>query len=115
MWSSPCAFAGPAQVPTWATNNLWPETDGMGSGLKSFVDSVIIILSTGYTIGCLSAIGCAPVRSACTKPTLRRAVRLPRRRCRCVAHHPDRAMGGLSARGRNISSRVSAAVELCAS
>ena len=46
------------QVPTWATNNLWPETDGMSSGLKSFVDSVIIILSTGYTIGCLSAIGC---------------------------------------------------------
>jgi hypothetical protein len=31
----------------------------MSSGLKSFVDSVIIILSTGYTIGCLSAIGCA--------------------------------------------------------
>jgi len=51
-------MAGSAQVPTWATNNLWPETDGMGSGLKSFVDSVIIILSTGYTIGCLSAIGC---------------------------------------------------------
>ena len=48
-------------MPTWATNNLWPETDGMSSGLKSFVDSVIIILSTGYTIGCLSAIGCAAV------------------------------------------------------
>jgi uracil-xanthine permease len=47
---------GVTLVPGWATNNLWPITDGMSTGVRSLRDSVILILSNGFTIGCLTAI-----------------------------------------------------------
>lgn len=47
---------GVTLVPAWATNNLWPVTPGMSTGVRSLRDSVILILSNGFTIGCLTAI-----------------------------------------------------------
>jgi uracil-xanthine permease len=47
---------GVTLVPGWAENNLWPVTDGMSDGVRSFRDSIILILSNGFTIGCLTAI-----------------------------------------------------------
>ncbi|CAB1115931.1 unnamed protein product [Ectocarpus sp. CCAP 1310/34] len=42
-------------APAWATNNLWPCSD-CGEGLRSFRDGVILVLSTGYSMGCAAAI-----------------------------------------------------------
>ncbi|CAM9697695.1 unnamed protein product [Ectocarpus fasciculatus] len=42
-------------APGWATNNLWPCSD-CGEELRSFRDGVILVLSTGYSMGCAAAI-----------------------------------------------------------
>ncbi|CAM9679279.1 unnamed protein product [Ectocarpus sp. 13 AM-2016] len=42
-------------APAWATNNLWPCSD-CGEELRSFRDGVILVLSTGYSMGCAAAI-----------------------------------------------------------
>ncbi|CAM9667929.1 unnamed protein product [Pylaiella littoralis] len=42
-------------APGWATNNLWPCSD-CGVALKSFRDGIILVLSTGYSMGCTAAI-----------------------------------------------------------
>lgn len=47
---------GVTLVPGWATNNLWPVTKGMSTGVRSFRDSCILVLSNGFTIGCVVAI-----------------------------------------------------------
>lgn len=42
--------------PGFATNNLWPITAGMSTGVRSLRDSVIVILENGFTLGCVAAI-----------------------------------------------------------
>ena len=88
------AGLGVTLVPGWTQNNLWPVTDGMSSGVKSFRDAVIITLSTGYrcvawelSISCNAAIcvrhcvhhaAIAELRAGC-----RRARKCAARRCLC--------------------------------
>ncbi|CAM9171480.1 unnamed protein product [Ascophyllum nodosum] len=42
-------------APSWATNNLWP-CDDCGDELRSLRDGVILVLSTGYSLGCATAL-----------------------------------------------------------
>ena len=54
------AGLGVTLVPGWTQNNLWPVTDSMSSGLKSFRDAVIITLSTGYRRAPAADSPCSP-------------------------------------------------------
>ncbi|KAK9815474.1 hypothetical protein WJX72_004255 [[Myrmecia] bisecta] len=47
---------GTTLVPAWATNDLWPVTPGMSSGVRGFRDACTIVLSSGYSIGFLAAV-----------------------------------------------------------
>ena len=42
-------------VPTWATYQLWPITPGMSPGLRGVRDAVILILSTSFCFGAVTA------------------------------------------------------------
>lgn len=44
---------GVTVVPTWAFPNLWPLDPTMGTALKSLQQTVLLILTNGYVIGCL--------------------------------------------------------------
>eukprot|EP00904_Undaria_pinnatifida_P010137 jgi/Undpi1/6253/HiC_scaffold_20.g08737.m1 len=46
---------GVTLAPAWATNNLWPCSD-CGEALRSFRDGVILVMSTGYSMGCATAV-----------------------------------------------------------
>lgn len=53
-----CSLAlglGVTLAPAWARNNLWPCSD-CGEALQSFRDGVILIISTGYSMGCATAV-----------------------------------------------------------
>lgn len=50
----------------WATNNLWPVTKGMSTGVRSFRDSCILVLSNGFTIGAPIHFLQAVLRTMCT-------------------------------------------------
>ncbi|KXZ44106.1 hypothetical protein GPECTOR_73g627 [Gonium pectorale] len=54
-----CSLAlafGVELVPTWATNQLWPITPGMNSGVRGIRDAIILVLSTSFTFGAVTAL-----------------------------------------------------------
>lgn len=54
-----CSLAlafGVELVPQWATLNLWPITPSMSPGLRGLRDAIILVLSTSFTFGAVTAI-----------------------------------------------------------
>ncbi len=54
-----CSLAlafGVELVPQWATLNLWPVTPRMSPGLRGLRDAIILVLSTSFTFGAVTAI-----------------------------------------------------------
>ncbi|GIL94312.1 hypothetical protein Vretimale_557 [Volvox reticuliferus] len=54
-----CSLAlafGVELVPQWATNQLWPITPEMSSGVRGIRDAIILVLSTSFTFGAVTAL-----------------------------------------------------------
>ncbi|GLC34611.1 hypothetical protein PLESTB_001242600 [Pleodorina starrii] len=54
-----CSLAlafGVELVPQWATNNLWPVTPNMSKGVRGIRDAIILVLSTSFTFGAVTAL-----------------------------------------------------------
>ncbi|GLI64085.1 hypothetical protein VaNZ11_007254 [Volvox africanus] len=54
-----CSLAlafGVELVPQWATSQLWPITPDMSSGVRGIRDAIILVLSTSFTFGAVTAL-----------------------------------------------------------